>query len=279
MNIAVVGLGLIGGSFAKATKQRTLHNVYGYDTDDEVQLFARLTGAIDAKLTDEILTECDLVIVALLPGAAVKWIEEKAEILGKGKCTVIDICGVKRNICKVLSQCAKENSFNYIGGHPMAGKEIGGFVNSSENLFENASMILTPTEKYDIKFLESIQNYFLDIGFSNITFATPEEHDRVIAFTSQLAHIVSGAYVKSPTAKQQRGFSAGSFKDMTRVARLDENMWTELMMENKDYLAQELRIVIDNLKEYLDALESKDSQALCKCLKEGKIAKAQAGGN
>ncbi len=279
MKIAVIGLGLIGGSFAKATKQRTSHEIYGFDLDHEVQLLARLSGAMDAPLTDELIPECDLVIIALRPGAAEEWAIAHRTQLGSGNCLVVDICGVKRGICERMGRLAKDNGFRYIGGHPMAGKEVGGFVNSSENLFDGASMILTPDETVDMKTLEMLKNYMLDIGFSGLTFSTPADHDRIIAYTSQLAHIVSGAYVKSQTAQERRGFSAGSFRDMTRVARLDENMWTELMLENTDYLTDELRTLIRNLQEYLDAIEAKDADALRECLRAGKIAKAGAGGN
>lgn len=279
MNIAIIGLGLIGGSYAKATKARTLHTVYGFDLDQEVMMFARMTGAMDKALTDELLAECDLVIVALRPGATLSWTREHAAVLGQGRCTVVDICGVKRAVVGEMAALAQANGFQYIGGHPMAGKETGGFVNASESLFEGASMILTPDANTDLKMLELLKNYFTDIGFAHLTFSDPDEHDRIIAYTSQLAHIVSGAYVKSPTAQKRRGFSAGSFRDLTRVARLDENMWTELMLDNRDYLAEELRILIDNLKPYLTALENNDAEALRECLKEGRIAKASAGGN
>lgn len=279
MNVAIIGLGLIGGSYAKATKSRTLHTVYGYDLDQEVMMFARMTGAIDKALTDDLLRECDLVITALRPGAAIQWTKEHAAILGEAKCLLVDICGVKRTVVEEMGTLAAENGFRYIGGHPMAGKETGGFVNASESLFEGASMILTPDAATDLPLLEMLKNYFTDIGFAHLTFSTPDEHDRIIAYTSQLAHIVSSAYVKSPTAQRRRGFSAGSFRDLTRVARLDEKMWTELMMNNREYLAEELRILIDNLTQYLEALENNDDAALCERLKEGRIAKASAGGN
>lgn len=279
MNIAIIGLGLIGGSYAKATKSRTLHTVYGFDIDTEVMMFARMTGAMDQQLTDALLETCDLVLVALRPGAAINWTRTHAAQLGRAKCTLVDICGVKRAVVPEMSAIARENGFRYIGGHPMAGKETGGFVNAAETLFDGASMILTPDADTDLPTLEMLKNYFTDIGFAHLTFSDPDEHDRIIAYTSQLAHIVSGAYVKSPTAQKRRGFSAGSFRDLTRVARLDENMWTELMLDNREYLADELRILIDNLKPYLTALEQNDAEALRSCLREGRIAKASAGGN
>lgn len=161
----------------------------------------------------------------------------------------------------------------------MAGSERGGFVNSTPNLFSGASMILTPDERTDMIMLEQLKTFFTDIGFASLTFSTPEEHDRIIAYTSQLAHVVSSAYVKSPEAQRRRGFSAGSFSDMTRVARLDEDMWTELMLDDADFLTGELRILIDNLNEYLTALEAKDSEKLRALLREGREKKALAGGN
>ena len=266
MNIAIIGLGLIGGSYAKATKSRTLHTVYGYDLDQEVMMFARMTGAMDKALTDELLETCDLVLVALRPGAALKWTADHAAMLGQAKCTLVDICGVKRAVVGEMAKIAQDNGFKYIGGHPMAGKEQGGFVNATD-------------ANTDLPTLEMLKNYFTDIGFAHLTFSNPDEHDRIIAYTSQLAHIVSGAYVKSPTAQKRRGFSAGSFRDLTRVARLDENMWTELMLDNREYLADELRILIDNLQPYLEALEQNDAEKLRECLREGRIAKASAGGN
>lgn len=278
MNITIVGLGLIGGSLAKATKARTSHMVMGCDLDEEIRLFARLTGAVDRPFDAEALPESDLILIALRPRAAIAWVKANAAKIAKSA-VVVDMCGTKREVCAELSAIAKENGFMYVGGHPMAGKECGGFVNASESLYDGASMILTPDSSIDMKTLELLKNYFTDIGFANLTFTTPEEHDEIIAYTSQLAHIVSGAYVKSPTAARRRGFSAGSFKDMTRVARLDEDMWTELMLQNSDYLCDELAILIDKLGEYREALLAKDENALRECLKEGRICKANAGGN
>ena len=167
----------------------------------------------------------------------------------------------------------------FIGGHPMAGKERGGFTASAEDLYVGASMILTPDKRTDMRLLETLKAFFLDLGFAGLTFSTPEEHDRIIAFTSQLAHIVSSAYVKSPEAQKRRGFSAGSFQDMTRVARLDEDMWTELFLDDEDFLTAELEELIGHLTDYRNALRAKDTQRLHDLLKEGRELKATAGGN
>ena len=278
MNVGIVGLGLIGGSMAKAVKNRTAHTVWGIDLDSETMSLSRMSGAIDAPLTDENIPQCDLIMIAIRPGAAIRWVEEHAALIHKDA-ILVDLCGVKREVVKAIAPIAAEHGFAYIGGHPMAGRERSGFTAATEDLYVGASMILTPDDKTDMPLLETLKHFFLDVGFGSLTFSTPEEHDRIIAFTSQLAHIVSSAYIKSPEAQRRRGFSAGSFRDMTRVARLDEDMWTELMLSDADYLVKELGILIENITAYKDALERGDESKLRQLLKEGREAKASAGGN
>ena len=278
MNIAIVGLGLIGGSMAKSIKHRTAHTVWGIDLDQETMMMARMCGAIDAPLSDENLPECDLILIAIRPAAAVNWVAQHAAVISK-KAIVVDLCGVKRTVVSAISPIAEANGFAYIGGHPMAGKERGGFTSATDNLYEGASMILTPDKRTDMQLLETLKAFFLDLGFAGLTFSDPEEHDRIIAYTSQLAHITSSAYIKSPEAQRRRGFSAGSFKDMTRVARLDEDMWTELFLADADYLMRELDILITHLNEYADALKARDAERLHSLLRDGREKKASAGGN
>ena len=278
MNIGIVGLGLIGGSMAKSIRSRTDHQVFGADRDEETRMLARMSGAIDGPLTEALLPSCDLILLAVRPGAAIAWLEDHAAGIAPSA-TVVDLCGVKRTVVSALAPLAERWGFSYIGGHPMAGRERGGFTSSSADLYEGASMILTPTPQTDPQQLERLKAFFLDLGFSGITYSTPEEHDRIIAFTSQLAHIVSSAYVKSPEAQRRRGFSAGSFRDMTRVARLNEDMWTELFLDDADYLTDELELFIDHLNDYLTALKTRDAALLHDLLKEGREKKATAGGN
>lgn len=277
MKLGIVGLGLIGGSMAKSAKTRTSHTIWGTDTDSETMTLARLCGAIDAPLTSEKIASCDLIFLAIRPAAAIEWVRQNASLISKSA-IVVDLCGVKRTVVREISPLAEQFGFSYIGGHPMAGLERGGFVNANDHLYDGASMILTPDQRTDMQLLETLKAFFLDIGFAGLTFSTPEEHDRIIAYTSQLAHIASSAYVKSPEAQLRRGFSAGSFRDMTRVARLDEDMWTELFLDNADDLTEELEILIKHLHEYLDALKAGDSEQLRLLLKEGKARKASAGG-
>lgn len=278
MNVGIVGLGLIGGSMAKSVKTRTLHTVWGADIDSETMTLARLCGAIDRPLTDENLADCDLLLLALAPRSVVSWVQEHAERIAR-KTVVIDLCGIKRAVCQELAPLARQHGFTYVGGHPMAGLERSGFVNAQPDLFTGSSMILMKGPETDIQLLDRLKAFFTDVGFASLTFTTPEEHDRIIAYTSQLAHVVSSAYVRSPEALERRGFSAGSFRDMTRVARLDETLWTELLMDNRDFLVGQIGTLIDNLNGYLDALKSDDAERLKALLKEGREKKAQAGGN
>ena len=278
MNVGIVGLGLIGGSMAKSVKARTAHTVWGADLDQETMTLARMSGAIDAPLTEENLPRCDLILVAICPGAAVEWVRDHAGQIARSA-ILVDLCGVKRRVVEALAPIAEARGFAYIGGHPMAGRERGGFTASSEDLYAGASMILTPDKRTDMQLLETLKAFFLDLGFAGLTFSDPEEHDRIIAFTSQLAHITSSAYVKSPEAQRRRGFSAGSFQDMTRVARLDEDMWTELFLDDADYLTAELGELIRHLTEYQEALQARDGARLRALLKEGREMKATAGGN
>lgn len=277
MTIGMVGLGIIGGSMAKSIKRYTDNRVLGLDINEEAMTMARMSGAIDGELTAENMSDCRLIMIAIPPVALMKWVEDNAKNI-KGT-LLIDLCGVKRTICDKLHALAKENGFSYLGGHPMAGREVAGFANATIDLFKGASMILTPDENTDILMLDLAKHLFMAIGFDSITFATPEEHDRIIAYTSQLAHITSSAYIKSPTAQKHMGFSAGSYRDMTRVAKLDEHLWTELFLENSDYLVDELRMLIGNLNEYLGALETKDAAKMTELLRIGRELKRTAGGD
>ena len=277
MNVGIVGLGLIGGSMAKSIKARTGHTVFGIARSEETLMMARMCGAIDAPLTDETLPQCDLILIAIRPGAAIEWIRRHAELISKSA-VVVDMCGVKRVVVDGIAPIAEQYGFAYIGGHPMAGKERGGFTSATEDLYVGASMILTPDRRTDMQLLEMLKAFFLDIGFASLTFSTPDEHDRIIAYTSQLAHIVSSAYIKSPEAQRRRGFSAGSFRDMTRVARLDEDMWTELFLDDADYLTKEVGELIHHLTEYQEALQARDAEKLHALLKDGREKKAKAGG-
>ena len=271
-SVGIVGLGLIGGSMARSIKKHTIATVYGSDLDPEAMALATDAGAIDAPLTRETLQECDILLIAIAPRSLVKWVEDHADAIPTTT-ILVDLCGVKRYIYKHIAPLARENGFLYVGGHPMAGKEVSGFANSDRELYRDASMILCPDESADEESIDTLKAFFLSLGFGEIVFSTPEEHDRIIAYTSQLAHAASSAYIKSPTSRQRMGFTAGSYKDMTRVARLDPEMWTQLFMVNRDHMIDELQELVDNLTGYLDALKADDPKLLKKLLEEGRDLK------
>ena len=277
MKIAIIGLGLIGGSLAKAFKTYTDNRVYGCDADAATLAYAKLSETIDEPLTDEILPECDLVLVALYPNATIRVLSEKAPLIKKGA-LVIDTCGTKRKVCAACFALAETYGFTFVGGHPMAGIQFSGIKYSRADLFKGASMILVPPHLDDMAFLTGMKTLFLPLGFSKVVLTTPEKHDEIIAFTSQLAHIVSSAYIKSDTAKLHHGFSAGSYKDMTRVSTLNDTMWTELFLENRDNLLHEIDNIVSALTDFRAALAADDGEKLSALLREGSEDKSRIDG-
>ena len=235
MIITAVGLGLIGGSMCKAIKKHTNHTVYGIDTNKETIAMALSQNAIDRETDD--LSLADLTIVSLYPTDAIDYITSNAHRFKKGS-IVIDTCGIKKAVTDSVTPILAERDVTFIGAHPMAGREFSGFEYSLDNLFDEASFIITPTAAVPQANLNLLEDFAYSIHFKKVVFASPEEHDQIIAFTSQLAHVVSNAYIKSPTHQKQLGFSAGSFQDLTRVAKLNEVMWTPLFMLNKEPLAE-----------------------------------------
>lgn len=272
MTVGIVGLGLIGGSLARSIKVHTDFEVLGMDINSQTMLQANLLGAIDGTLTEDNLARCDVVLVALYPAAIVTWITEHQDAFRPGA-WVIDCGGVKEAVCTPLNALAQGKPWHYCGGHPMAGREFSGFRYAKDDLFDRASMILTPPRDTGPEVLTWLKDFFLTIGFRRVQFTTPREHDEMIAYTSQLAHVVSSAYVKCPLAQKHRGFSAGSFADMTRVAKLNEDMWTELFFDNRDALLPEINGLIDRLAAYRDALAAEDHQAMKQLLREGREIK------
>ncbi|MGI5900526.1 MAG: prephenate dehydrogenase [Christensenellales bacterium] len=273
MKVLIVGLGLMGGSFAKAIKTKTGDIVAGWDMSDEVIKKALTCGAIDER-AQKIPPDTDLILIALYPRAAVDFVRQNVGDIPSG-CMLVDICGVKRSVCSEIEQIISGKDAVYIGGHPMAGREFSGFDASDAELFNGASMILTPPEGISKSHCLLAELFFLRLGFGGITYTTPEEHDEMIALTSQMAHIVSSAYVQNPASLRHAGFSAGSFRDMTRVAKLHEQMWTELFLCNTDFLSLQLDQLITKLNEFKKAIDEKDENTLCEMLRQGRIIKEQ----
>lgn len=273
--VGIVGLGLIGGSMAKAYK-RAGDRVLGIDKDMITCDYAALAGAVDGTLTDDTIEECDVLFIAITPAAAIDWLKAHAHLLA-GCGLVIDCCGNKRAICETGFALAAEHGFTFLGGHPMAGRQFGGFKNSEEGLFDGALFALVPEDPNEIFLLAKAESLLKDAGFTRFSVMTAEQHDRIIAFTSQMAHLVSNAYVKSDTAMMIDGarVSGGAFRDMTRVAFLDERMWTALFLENRDNLLTELDDLLEELLRYQKALQEEDREALMELLREGKERKLE----
>ena len=229
-------------------------------------------NAIDAETDD--LGLADITIVSLYPIDAIDYIINNADKFKSGS-IVIDTCGIKKEIVDRVTPVLEERNVTFIGTHPMAGREFSGFEYSLDNLFDEASFIITPSDSVPQAKCNLLKDLAYNIHFKKVVFATPEEHDQIISFTSQLAHVVSNAYIKSPTHQKQLGFSAGSFQDLTRVARLNEIMWTPLFMLNKGPLCDEIDCIIEKLTEYRDAMQSGDSERLKELLKEGRILKEE----
>lgn len=276
MTVGVVGLGLIGGSFAKAYHAAG-EKVLARELDRSVLSFAEISDDVDGELTKDNIKDCDLILVCVYPQAVIDFLKDFGPSIGK-KPVVIDCCGTKRVPMTEGMKVAEKYGFLYVGGHPMAGTQYSGFKYAKENLFKGAPMVIVPPEYDNIILLDRIKELLAPAGFRKITVTTAEKHDEMIAFTSQLAHVVSNAYVKSPTATKHKGFSAGSYKDMTRVAWLNPQMWAELFLDNKDYLINEIDLLIKNLAEYRDAIEKGDRERLVKILDDGKKRKEEVDG-
>ena len=282
MKVGFVGLGLIGGSMAKAYREYSNEcsldfQLYGCDRDASILSFAMLDGTLNGELDDEGIKECDLIFIALYPVASVEYLKNKSHLFNKNT-VIIDLCGTKSDICSVGFKLANEYGYTFVGGHPMAGTHNSGYKYSRANMFKGAPMVIVPPRFDDINLLGKIKELLAPARFGRFSFTTAIEHDKMIAFTSQLAHVVSNAYVKSPTAKNHKGFSAGSYKDMTRVAWLNENMWAELFLENKEPLLFELDGIIASLSSYRDALCAEDKEKMVSLLRDGRIAKEEIDG-
>lgn len=273
MKILVVGLGLIGGSLCKAIKKYTDHEVIGSDINKSVEHMALNDRSIDAPFNGN-FGGIDLIILCLYPALTEDFFRFNANKIDKGT-LITDVCGIKGEFAERMKETALAHSMEYIGIHPMAGKEFGGYTNSYADLFVNANFIITPFEDSSQKNTELLKNLIRQIGTDKIVITTPENHDKMIAYTSQLAHIVSSAYVKSPELKVECGFSGGSFQDMTRVATMNEKLWTDLFMQNKKNLQFELDTMIENLRKYSDALKESDVETMVDLIREGRELKEE----
>lgn len=276
MNVGILGLGLIGGSLARAyAKAGNL--VFAAENNESMFEFAKLTCAVHGKLDATTIPNCDLILLAIYSGGAATWLTENAKHIGTDA-LVVDCCGIKQEICKCGFGLAEEYGFTFIGGHPMAGSHHSGFKYSRSNLFQGAPMVLVPPRFDDPLLLERAKIALEACHFGSFSITTAEDHDKMIAFTSQMPHIVSNAYIKSPTARTHKGFSAGSYKDLTRVAWLNPQMWAELFLSNKENILKELDFYINSLTAYKKAIEADDEESLIFLLEEGRKRKEEVDG-
>lgn len=276
MKVGILGLGLIGGSLARAYADAG-HQVYVRDINEDMLAFAQLAGAAKGALTDERIPQCELILLAIYPEGSAAWLEEKAGLIHP-LALVIDCCGVKRQMVERCFPLAEKYGFTFVGGHPMAGTQFSGFKYSRADLFQGQPMVLVPPRFDDVELLQRVKDALAPCGFGHFSVTTAADHDRMIAFTSQMPHILSNAFIKSPTALDHKGFSAGSYKDLTRVAWLNAPMWAELFLENQDYILKELNIFIDALTQYRDTIAAQNMDALVRLLEEGKKRKEEVDG-
>ena len=276
MKVGILGLGLIGGSLARAYALNG-HTVYVCERDSTMLAFAQLSGAVHEPLTEENIGQCDLILLAIYPDGSATWLERNAHLIRKDT-LVMDCCGIKREICGRCFPLAEKHGFTFVGAHPMAGSQFSGFKYSRATLFKGAPMVLVPPRFDDMALLDRCKEALAPCEFGSFSVTTAEKHDKMIAFTSQMPHILSNAFIKSPTAREHRGFSAGSYKDLTRVAWLNAQMWGELFMENKDFVLSELDVYLNNLQAYRDAVAKDDLPRLIELLEEGKKRKEEVDG-
>lgn len=276
MKVGILGLGLIGGSLARAYALAG-HTVYVSVRNKPMLAFAQLSGAVHDALTPENIGQCDLILLAIYPDGSASWLEENARLISKDA-LVIDCCGIKRQICQRCFPLAERYGFTFVGGHPMAGSQFSGFKYSRSTLFQGQPMVLVPPRFDDMELLDRCKTALAPCEFGSFSVTTAEDHDKMIAFTSQMPHILSNAFIKSPTALRHKGFSAGSYKDLTRVAWLNAPMWAELFMENKDNVLTELDFYIESLQSYRDAISNGDTETLTALLEDGKRRKEEVDG-
>lgn len=275
MNILICGLGLIGASLAKTIKKNTNHTVLGWNRTSSVTEKALRDGAIDKTGDiDELISQADITIINFYPNAIVPFILEHKDSFKKDS-IVTDSCGIKTKICEEMDR--DDLNFYFIGAHPMAGREVGGYDNSLDNLFDNASFICTPYEHTPRNKTDALVGLAQEMGFARTVVTTPEHHDEMIAFTSQIAHVLACSYVLSPLAPMHAGYSAGSYRDVSRVARINADMWTQLFLDNKEPLVREIDDLVSNLMRFKYNIVNGDGDALNELMKKGNKIKEEIG--
>lgn len=275
MNILICGLGLIGASLAKTLKKNTNHTVLGWNRTESVTEKALRDGVIDRTGDiDSLMAEADITFVNFYPEAIVPFILEHKNSFKKDS-VVTDSCGIKTKICRAMEK--EKLDFYFIGAHPMAGREVGGYDNSLDNLYDNASFIVTPVDGTPRNKVDVLVGLAESMGFARTVVTTPEHHDEMIAFTSQIAHVLACSYVLSPLAPSHAGYSAGSYRDVSRVARINADMWADLFIDNKEALVKEIDDLVSNLMQFKYNIVNEDSPALKDLMNRANKIKEEIG--
>lgn len=275
MKIIIAGLGIIGGSIAKALKQNTPHQVLGMDVNEDSLLDACSCGAIDGKAGMEDIRTADMVYLCVYPETALEFAREYGPLLKEG-CVLTDTCGIKAAVCAGMEELRGTGRYVFVPGHPMAGKERSGFAASDPSIFVGASYIIVPGSAPQWA-VDMVEEQALLMGFGRIVRTDPERHDQMIAFTSQVPHALACAYVLSPRCRDHKGFSAGSYRDVSRVANINAELWSRLFLDNREALTRELDELIGNLSAIRDAVRAGDEESLRGLLKRAGDIKREVG--
>ena len=272
--ILIVGLGLLGGSYAKVLKR------FGFHISAITKEQSSIDYAIKENIIDEgstqidkkIIGESDLVIFALYPHTFVEWIEQNQQFLKSGA-LITDVTGVKRNIVYKIQEMLRPD-VEFIAAHPMAGREVSGVENSTDKLFIGANYIVTPTSKNTQEAIQTCMELGRLLGFSNVTTLTPEEHDEMIGFLSQLTHCIAISLMTCNDKENMEKFTGDSFRDLTRIARINDLMWSELFIANKDALLKQMNLFIDKFTELKTMIEQEDIPKMRKMMQHSTARRA-----
>lgn len=266
MKIGIVGLGIIGGSYARALKPYHYH-IIGFDINPKTIDYAIQNNIVDEGYieTDKI-SECDIVFVCLYPNQTISFIKNHANKF-KRDSIIMDVAGVKRHMINQLEMYFNDD-FELVFTHPIAGSEKTGIENSNASIFKDANFIITPHKKNDDEKVNVARTLAKQIGFGKITLIDDVTHDKMIGFTSQLTHAIAIALVNSdPYNLSTSSFIGDSYKDLTRIAMINDSLWTELFFENKDFLTKNLDSFINEIQKVRDSIQNKDKETLSKIMK------------
>jgi len=272
MNIAIVGLGLVGGSVAKSLKGFKNANVFGIDTNEKTLEKAKADEVIEDGFTsaNNILDKIDLTIICVYPQALVKFINENANLFKPGS-IVLDMAGVKEYVMEAAKESGITEKVNFIGGHPMAGREVGGYENSLDTLFKGSGFLIVPDENATTESVETVKDALKFMGFTSIKVTTAREHDETIAFTSQILHVIAVALSKNEYYYSDKAFKGGSFRDYTRIALINESLWSETLMENRKYLLKRIDEFEEEIRIIKQVLLDGDKLTLRNILKNDRL--------